>query len=213
VADASDTTHSEGPAEALGPVRLCAVSRTEKPTEELIRFVLAPDGTIVPDLARRLPGRGVWVEARRGAVATAARRNVFARNLKRPVSVPADLADQVERLMRKRLAEALSLAKKAGLAVSGFAKVEELIGRGRAAVLLHAADAAAEGVEKLDRKFKALKGEMATREATVRELTGAEMSLAMGLTNVIHAASSQGGASKRIVQEAERLRRYRSGPA
>jgi predicted RNA-binding protein YlxR (DUF448 family) len=197
----------------LGPLRLCAVSRTEKPTEELIRFVLAPDGTIVPDLARRLPGRGVWVEARRGAVATAARRNVFARSLKRPVSVPADLADQVERLMRKRLAAALSLAKKAGLAVSGFAKVEERIGRGRVAVLLHAADAGADGVEKLDRKFKALMGEAAASEATVRELTGAEMSLAMGLTNVIHAASSQGGASKRIVQEAERLRRYRSGPA
>jgi hypothetical protein len=213
VADASDTTHSEEPAEAGGPVRLCAVSRTEKPTEELIRFVLSPDGTIVPDLARRLPGRGVWVEARRGAVATAARRNVFARSLKRPVSVPADLAAQVERLMRKRLAEALSLAKKAGLAVSGFAKVEEQIGRGRVAVLLHAADAAAVGAEKLDRKFKALIGEAAARAATVRELTGAEMSLAMGLTNVIHAASSQGGASKRIVQEAERLRRYRSGPA
>jgi hypothetical protein len=213
VADASDTTHSEEPAEAVGPVRLCAVSRTEKPTEELIRFVLSPDGTIVPDLARRLPGRGVWVEARRGAVATAARRNVFARSLKRPVSVPADLAAQVERLMRKRLAEALSLAKKAGLAVSGFAKVEEQIGRGRVAVLLHAADAAAVGAEKLDRKFKALIGEAAARAATVRELTGAEMSLAMGLTNVIHAASSQGGASKRIVQEAERLRRYRSGPA
>jgi hypothetical protein len=127
--------------------------------------------------------------------------------------VPADLADQVERLMRKRLAAALSLAKKAGLAVSGFAKVEERIGRGRVAVLLHAADAGADGVEKLDRKFKALMGEAAASEATVRELTGAEMSLAMGLTNVIHAASSQGGASKRIVQEAERLRRYRSGPA
>lgn len=213
MADASDTTHSQQPAEVLGPVRLCAVSRTEKPTEELIRFVLAPDGTIVPDLARRLPGRGVWVEARRGAVATAARRNVFARSLKRPVSVPADLAAQVERLMRKRLAEALSLAKKAGLAVSGFAKVEEQIERGRVAVLLHAADAAADGAEKLDRKFKALLGEAAARAATVRELTGAEMSLAMGHPNVIHAASSQGGASKRIVQEAERLRRYRSGPA
>jgi hypothetical protein len=196
-----------------GPVRLCAVSRSRKAPEDLIRFVLGPDGTIVPDLARRLPGRGVWVEATHEAVATAARRNVFARSLKRQVSVPADLAAQVERLMIRRLAEALSLAKKAGLAVSGFAKVEELMERGRAAVLVHAADAAADGAGKLDRKFKALMGEEAAKHAIVRELTGAEMSLAMGLANVVHAASSQGGASKRIVQEAERLRRYRSGTA
>src|SRR5205809_675901 len=104
--------------------------------------------------------------------------------------------------MRKRLAEALSLAKKAGLAVSGFAKVEELITRGRATVLLHASDAAADGAAKLDRRFKALIGEEAAEQAAVRELTGAEMSLAMGLPSVVHAASSQGGASKRIVQEA-----------
>jgi hypothetical protein len=212
VTDAKDTTHAEERAGADGPVRLCAVSRAEKPTDDLIRFVLGPDGAIVPDLARRLPGRGVWVEATHAAVATAARRNVFARSLKRPVSVPAELAAQVEALMRKRLAEALSLAKKAGLAVSGFAKVEEQIERGRTAVLLHASDAAADGAAKLDRKFKVLIGEAAAQAATVRDLTGAEMSLALGLSNVIHAASSQGGASKRIVQEAERLRRYRSGP-
>jgi len=213
VTDATDTMHAGERAATDGPVRLCAVSRAEKSTDELIRFVLGPDGAIVPDLARRLPGRGVWVTATRATVAMAARRNVFARSLKRPVSVPADLADQVERLMSKRLAEALSLAKKAGLAVSGFAKVDEQIERGRAAVLLHASDAAADGVAKLDRKFKALIGEEAAQTATIRELTGSEMSLALGLSNVIHAASSQGGASKRIVQEAERLRRYRSGPA
>ena len=213
MADATETMQSAERPNADGPVRLCAVSRTEKPAEEMIRFVLAPDGAIVPDLARRLPGRGVWVEATREAVATAVRRNVFARSLKRPVSVPGDLVDQIDRLMAKRLAEALSLAKKAGLAVSGFAKVEEQIERGRAAVLLHAADAAADGAAKLDRRFKALVGEQAARDATVRELAGAEMSLAMGLPNVVHAASSQGGASKRIVQEAKRLRRYRSGPA
>ena len=211
--DAKDTTHAEERAATEGTVRLCAVSRAEKSTDELIRFVLGPDGAIVPDLARKLPGRGVWVTATRDAVTTAARRNVFARSLKRPVSVPGDLADQVERLMTKRLLEALSLAKKAGLAVSGFAKVEEQIESGLTAVLLHASDAAADGVAKLDRKFKALMGDEAAQTSVVRELTGSEMSLAMGLSNVIHAASSQGGASKRIVQEAERLGRYRSGPA
>jgi predicted RNA-binding protein YlxR (DUF448 family) len=211
VAGAKDTTHSSQAGAANGPLRLCAVSRAHKAPDDLIRFVLDPNGAIVPDLARRLPGRGIWVEATRAAVTAAVRRNVFARSLKRQVVVPADLAAQVERLMVRRLAEALSLAKKAGLAVAGFAKVDELIGGGRAAVLMHAAEAAVDGVSKLDRKFKALTGEEAAREAIVRELTGAEMSLAMGLPSVVHAAASQGGASQRIVQAAERLRRYRAG--
>ena len=116
-----------------GPLRLCAVSRVQKPPEELIRFVAGPDRAIVPDLARRLPGRGVWVDATRDAVAEAVRRKAFARSLKQNVSVPADLPDLVERLLQKRLAEAVSIANKAGLLVAGFAKVEELIeaGQGR----------------------------------------------------------------------------------
>src|SRR5262245_31963337 len=117
------------------PVRLCAVTRVRYPVEDLLRFVLAPDGTIVPDLVRRLPGRGVWVEARREVVTGAVRRKVFARSLQRQVVVADDLPDQVERLMTRRLAEAVSLANKAGLLVTGFAKVDELIGEGRAAVL------------------------------------------------------------------------------
>src|SRR6185295_11150150 len=125
-----------------GPLRQCAVSRAHKPPEELIRFVAGPDGAIVPDLARRLPGRGVWVDATREAVAEAVRRKAFAKSLKQNVSVPADLPDLVERLLQKRLAEAVSLANKAGLLVAGFAKVEELIEAGQAVALIHAADAA-----------------------------------------------------------------------
>ena len=117
--------------EADGPLRRCAVSRAQKPPEELIRFVAGPEHVIVPDLARRLPGRGVWVDATRDAVAEAVRRKAFARSLQRNVSVPADLAASVERLMQKRLAEAVSMANKAGLLVAGFAKVEELIEAGQ----------------------------------------------------------------------------------
>ncbi len=196
--------------EAASPLRLCAVSRAHRPPEELVRFVAGPDGAIVPDLACRLPGRGVWVDATQAAVAAAARQNVFAKSLKRKVSVPDDLAGLVERLMVKRMAEAVSLANKAGLIVAGFAKVEELIEQGRAALLVHAADAAEDGVSKLDRKFKAVKGSEEARNSTISELTGAELSLAMGRSNVVHAAASDGGASRRIMQEAGRLRRYRA---
>jgi predicted RNA-binding protein YlxR (DUF448 family) len=192
------------------PLRLCAVSRTQKSPDDLIRFVLGPDGTIAPDLARRLPGRGVWVDATRTAVTAAARQNVFARSLKKAVSVPDDLPGLVEKLMAKRLREAVSIANKAGLLVAGFAKVHDLIDGGRAAVLIHAADAAEDGVAKLDRKFKALVGPEEAVAAIVNDLSGAELDLAIGRANVVHAAASGGGASQRILQEAKRLRRYRS---
>jgi predicted RNA-binding protein YlxR (DUF448 family) len=192
-------------------VRLCAVSRTERPVEDLVRFVLGPDGTIVPDLARRLPGRGVWVEARRQALSEAVRRKVFARSLQQPVTVPGELPDQVERLMARRLAEAISLANKAGLLVTGFAKVEGTIAAGRAAVLIQAADGSADGAVKLARKFEALVGPERAAEATVAELSGEQLDLAIGRSNVVHAAASGGGAAQRILEEARRLRRYRSG--
>jgi len=193
------------------PLRLCAVTRTHKGPDELIRFVLGPDGSIVPDLARRLPGRGVWVGATRRDVAAAIAHKAFARSLKRSVLVPDDLVDRVENLLKRRLADAISLGRKAGLLVAGFAKVEELIDLGQAVVLVHAADAAADGVGKLDRKFRALRGPGAEAGTIVRELTSAELSLAIGRSNVVHAGLIQGGATKRLLSEAERLRRYRSG--
>jgi uncharacterized protein len=194
-----------------GPLRQCAVTRAKKPPEELIRFVAGPDGGIVPDLARRLPGRGVWVDATRAGVAAALRQKAFARSLRRHVSVPADLPAMVERLMARRLTEALGLANKAGLIVAGFAKIEALMARNGALVLIHARDAAADGVAKLDGKFNALARGGDAPVAAIRELSGAEMSLAMGRPNVIHAAAAEGGASRRLIEEARRLRRYRLG--
>ena len=194
-----------------GPLRQCAVTRAKKPPEELIRFVAGPDGAVVPDLARHLPGRGVWVDATYAAVAAAVRQKTFARSLKRQVSVPADLPARVERLMARRLSEALSLANKAGLIVAGFAKSEALMARKRAVVLIHAGDAAADGVAKLDGKFNALTTGGGAPTASIRDLSGAEMSLAIGRPNVIHAAAAEGGATRRLIEEARRLRRYRLG--
>jgi len=144
-------------------------------------------------------------------VAAAVRQKAFARSLKRSVLVPDDLAPRVESLIKRRLADAISLARKAGLLVAGFAKVEELIGLGQAVLLVHAADAAGDGVAKLDRKFRVLRGPGAEAEAIVRELTSAELSLAIGRSNVVHAAASGGGACRRVAYEASRLRHYREG--
>jgi uncharacterized protein len=158
-----------------------------------------------------LPGRGVWVDATYAAVAAASRQKIFARSLQRQVSVPADLPARVERLMARRLSEALSLANKAGLVVAGFAKIEAQMARKRAVVLIHAADAALGGVAKLDGKFNTLAKDSDAAVAPIRDLSSAEMSLAMGRPNVIHAAAAEGGATRRLIAEARRLRRYRLG--
>lgn len=197
--------------------RTCALTREALTPEDGLRFVVGPDGAIVPDLARRLPGRGVWLTCSRAIVTEAARKGAFQRSLKRPVTVPEGLPGQVEELLARRVVEALSLANKAGLVTTGFTKVEIAVQRGSCAYLLHASDAAADGVEKLDRKLvSSLAKDVSTGQKRGPEtqvidcLSSAELSLAMGRSNVVHAALSRGGAATRFSREAERLRRYRA---
>jgi predicted RNA-binding protein YlxR (DUF448 family) len=195
-----------------GSLRLCVATRVERAPEDLIRFVAGPDGGLVPDVARRLPGRGVWVTAEKAAVAAAVRAKAFARSLKRPLRVPDDLAERVEQLLERRVADALALANKAGLVVTGFEKVDALIGRGgEAAALLCAHDAAPGGRERLQRKFVAVQTARELPARVIDALTVEQMSLAMGRSNVVHAALTQGGAAEHFLSEAERLARYRSG--
>jgi hypothetical protein len=194
-----------------GPLRTCIVTRSQLPPEALIRFVAAPDGSIVPDLARRLPGRGVWVTATREAVAATVAGREFARSLKRQVKVPADLAERVEALLAKRLAEAVSLANKAGLVIAGFTKVDAAIAAGDVAALLHGAGAAADGRDKLDRKLAAVSAGKGGTPPIIDLMTIDELSLAIGRGNVVHAALREGGAARRVIDEAGRMWRYRSG--
>jgi predicted RNA-binding protein YlxR (DUF448 family) len=196
-----------------GSKRLCAVTREALDPDELIRFVADPDGDMVPDLARRLPGRGVWVKAEKGVVARAVKANVFAKSLKRPVKAPAELPDRVEALIEKRVIEALSLANKAGLVIAGFQQVDEHVENGTAVVLVQGADAAEGGRERLARKFAAVARAKGRKAALVTSLSTEQLSLAMGRSNVVHAALIQGGAAQRFLEEAERLSRYRSGDA
>lgn len=201
----------EPTAERHSPLRTCIVTRTQKPPEELLRFVVGPGGQVVPDLARRLPGRGVWVTAERVAVQEAVKRNAFARSLRRQVSVPPDLADLVERLLMKRVMDALSLANKAGLVTTGFTRIEAAIAKGTVAALLHGVDATADGVGKLNRRFHAVCNEIGRPAPIIQEMTVEQMSLALGRSNVVHAALSAGGATNNFLNEVGRLTRYRSG--
>jgi predicted RNA-binding protein YlxR (DUF448 family) len=197
--------------DARGSLRRCIVTRSELSPDDLIRFVADPAGGIVPDIARKLPGRGVWVTGERSAVEAAVRVNAFAKSLKRQVTVPKDLPQIIDALFVKRLLNALSLANKAGLVSTGAEKVEKLLDSGRAVALLHGTDGTSEGRRKLDRKFTAIQRDKGQPARVVDWLTIEELSLAMGRSNVVHAGLIQGGATKRFLSEAERLRRYRSG--
>jgi len=196
----------------VGPERLCAVTRENHPASDLIRFVLSPDGIVVPDLESRLPGRGVWITCDRTVVEKAIATHAFSKSLKVKAEAPPDLADRVDALILKRVSGALSLANKAGLAVAGFEKVFAALEKGTVRAILHGADAAADGRSKIDRKYKAIQADRGLAAEVVNVLTIAQMSLAIGRGSVVHAALTSGGLSDRFLAEAERLSRYRRSP-
>ena len=132
-----------------GPVRTCIVTGEELAPERMIRFVVGPEGDVVPDLARRLPGRGMWLKAERAVLEQAVARNLFSKAARAAVKAAADLPERVERLLVERSLEDLGRARRAGRAVSGFVKVEQMIGQRRAGLVIVAAEADGDGLGKL----------------------------------------------------------------
>jgi predicted RNA-binding protein YlxR (DUF448 family) len=191
-----------------GTERLCAVTRAVKPVDELIRFVVGPDG-VVPDLKRKLPGRGLWVTADKAALKDAISRNVFARGFKREVRVTPDLVDQTERLLVRSALDALAIAGKSALVATGFAKVEAAIAGDPIVGLIHASDASADGVSKL---AGALRRRPDGNQVTIiKAFTTAQLDLALGRSNVVHAALLAGPANDTFMARFTRLERFRTG--
>jgi predicted RNA-binding protein YlxR (DUF448 family) len=191
--------------------RTCIVTRQNADPDHLIRFVAAPDSTVVPDLKRNLPGRGCWVTADRAHVDKAAAKKLFARALRSEVKVSADLGADVDRLLSKSALGALGLARKAGKLALGAAKVESAVRSGEAAVVLHAFEAADDGVRKISQARRATV-HLGGPEITAHKLfSEAELGLALGSTNVIHAAVLVGDAGKAALKRIKALDRYRGG--
>jgi predicted RNA-binding protein YlxR (DUF448 family) len=196
-------------------MRMCAVTREVRPIDELIRFVVSPQGEVIPDLKRKLPGRGLWVSASRRTVAEAVRRNQFSKGFKREIRAAATLPADTEALLVRSATEALAMVAKAGQVVSGFSKVEGALRDGQAQALIHASDGAADGIRKLDAIARQKHGnpaesqENATGFPIVNVLTSAELDLALGRSNVIHAALLAGPASKTFLSRCQILVRYR----
>ena len=185
-----------------GPERKCIVTGEVRPKSELIRFVVGPDQRIVPDLAGKLPGRGIWVTANRAALETAVKKNHFARAAKAQVTVPDTLVSDLEQQLARRVVDLLSLSRKSGVAVSGYEKVKDVLSKETAQVLLQAEDGSSRGKSKLSTPHYG---------HYIGWLTADELGMAFGRQTVIHAALGAGGLTQRVVEEAQRLKGFRIG--
>ena len=183
-----------------GPERKCIATGAVQPKNGLIRFVTGPDGQVFPDVAAKLPGRGVYVAADRAALEMAVSKKLFSRGFKAQVTAPSDLADEVERQIARRVVELISLARKSGDAVAGYEKVKTWLDREEAQVLIQASDGSGRGKSKLSTPHFG---------KYIGWLTADELGLVFGRQTVIHAALASGGLAKRVVEEAQRLRGLR----
>jgi predicted RNA-binding protein YlxR (DUF448 family) len=212
--DAADAEHGveldAGP-HTREPQRLCILTRAVRPVAELIRFVIGPEGDVVPDVKGKLPGRGVWVTASREAVEAAVKRHVFARGFKRDARLSADLAEATEKLLERAAIDALAIAGKAGLVAVGFAKTAAALEHGEVIAVLHAAEGAPDGIRKLEAVSRRRMAEKPP--LTVELLRADQLDLALGRPNVIHAALLAGPASDTCLSRLRRLGRFRTGGA
>jgi predicted RNA-binding protein YlxR (DUF448 family) len=212
LATAQETEFDTGPRSiSSGTERLCASTRKVKPVSEMIRFVVGPDGEAVPDLQRKLPGRGVWITATREALAEAIRRNAFGRSFDRQVKIPPDLLQSTEHLLERAALNALAIAGKAGQIVTGFGKVEAALARERVVALLHASDAAADGVRKISAAARRRTEADGRQIGLITTFSSAQLDLALGRPNVVHAALLAGPATETFLARCARLDRFRTG--
>jgi predicted RNA-binding protein YlxR (DUF448 family) len=189
--------------------RRCIVSGEVLPEGKLIRFVIAPDGQVTPDLAAKLPGRGMWVGATAEALRTAVSKNLFAKAAKANAKIAADLATRVEAQLVQRIASDLGITRRAGQISLGFdAVLRALQSDAPPAMLIEASDGALDGKRKL---FGAAHAR-GLKIQTIECLTSSELSVAVGRENVIHAALKSGRLQERLSMDAERLSGFRSAP-
>jgi predicted RNA-binding protein YlxR (DUF448 family) len=185
---------------ADGPERKCIATGEVQSTSGLVRFVVSPEGQITPDIAGKLPGRGIWVSAEPAALAKASGKGLFARGAKQAVKVPDDLPALVEQQLAARVVNLISLARKGGHAVSGYEKVKDWLSKDEAEILIQASDGSERGKSKLSTPYGG---------SFIGWLTAEELGRAFGRQTAVHAALHAGGLSQRVVEEAARLKGLR----
>ena len=200
------TTKREEDEGVEGPLRRCIATGDVRSPDDMVRFVAAPNGGVVPDVAHKLPGRGMWLTSSRDAVTRASSKGLFAKAAKAPLQTPATLADDVERLLVKRLQDHLGLAKRAGALIAGFQKVEEAfqMRQPKIEALIEARDSGAADRTKLVNWARRV-GDV----SIIGCLTAEEIGLALGRESVVHAALTSHPLAARIIAEAKRLGGFR----
>ena len=196
-----------------GSERTCIVTGTKDVPDAMLRFALSPDGSVVPDIRRKLPGRGVWTRLSFDTVSRAAAKQAFSRAFRAKAEAPAALAETVGALLERDALQSLSIANKAGLVVAGAFKVDSAIEAGGVVALIQASDGAADGAAKRVQALRAKLGPEATAIVRVDLFKSGQLDLALGRANVIHAALKRGAASSAFLARADRLRRYCGGEA
>jgi predicted RNA-binding protein YlxR (DUF448 family) len=201
---------TRGDSDESGPERTCVVTGAKDAPEAMLRFALSPDGSVIPDIRRKLPGRGVWTRLSFATVSRAASKQAFSRAFRAKAEAPASLAETVDALLERDALQSLSIANKAGLVVTGAFKVDSAIEAGAAAALIQASDGGPDGAAKRTHALRARLGPGAQAIARVNLFTSRQLDLALGKANVVHAALKQGAASSAFLAGVDRLRRYRA---
>ena len=180
-----------------GPLRRCAITRERMAKEQMIRFVISPDRLVVPDLAARLPGRGIWLSARWDVLQAATQRGVFAKAARGPVHVPPDLLPVLQAALVRRIGELLGLARRAGQAVCGFQKAREILVAGRAGLVIEAQDGSPDEIARF-------LGGHAANIPVVQPLSGAELGSIFGREHVVHVVVTKGRLAEKLTDESAR---------
>lgn len=201
---APDDTDDDAP--ETGPLRRCAVTRERLPKERMIRFVIGPDRTVVPDLAARLPGRGIWLSAARDVVQPGRARGAFAKAARGPVTVPPDLVELLQAALVRRIGELLGLARRAGQTVAGFEKVREWLRTGQAGLVIQASDGSA---DERRRCLSSARGPV----LVYLPLTAAALGAVFGRDHTVHVVVAPGALADRIGMECSRLAGLAPEPA
>jgi uncharacterized protein len=199
--------------DAAGSERTCIVTGTKDVPEAMLRFARGPDGSVVPDIRRKLPGRGVWTRLSFETVSRAAAKQAFSRAFRAKAEALASLAQTVDALLERDALQSLSIANKAGLVLAGAFKVDSAIEAGEVVALIQASDGAADGAAKRVHALRAKLGPEADDVVRVDIFSSRQLDLALGRANVIHAALKHGAASSAFLARADRLRRYRDSEA
>lgn len=191
----------DNPAEEIekGPLRRCIVTRESLPKDDMLRFVVGPDNTLVPDLAGRLPGRGMWLKAAPGLLELAMKKGAFHRAAKAQVKIPGDMAAMLGGMLEQRLMDMLGMARRAGESVAGWQKVQEWLAAGRVGLLVEATDGSPA------ERARLIGGH---QMPVILALPAETLGRIFGRGGAVHVAVAKGRLAEAIAREANRLRAF-----